>query len=190
MQMIGETLSQTVYFLKTVSTDKKIDKINARIFAKLTHNCPIVVFYYVLQQLKSFRNLIPVIIASLNYCSKFSLDVITFLVLRSISKKGEKVLREDEGTLKSDFSNLTYFMGLLLKKHYKIDLEGIFIFLGNKLCSDSFHDHLNIILFNEILAWMSGYETFQNFTDMQLNSLAGGIGLQTEAFKLTDQVRR
>lgn len=156
----------TERFLKIISNKKEEDKSNARLFAKLSHNCPIVVFHHTLQQLKNFRNLIPVIITSLNYCSNLSLDIMTFLVLKNISRVGEKVLKEEEGTVKASFMNLTYFLGLLVKKHYKIDLEGIFVFLSNRLCSESFYDHLNIILLNEILAKMSGYEAFQNFTDM------------------------
>ena len=190
LNSIGNSLSLLNIFMKRLNSDKEVDKANARNFAKLTHNCPIVILHYTVDQIKRFRNFIPIIVATLNYCTSFSLDIIVYLVIRNLSKRGAVILREEEGTIKNGFSNISYFLGMLLKKHYKIDLEGIFVFLCNKLGSEDFYDHLYIVILNEILDKMSGYKTFGNFTDIQLDSLSGGIALQTEAFKLTDQVRR
>lgn len=176
--------------MKIIRNDKEVDKFNARIFAKLSHNSPCVVFNEALAQIKQFNNMIPILISSFNYCSMLSLDIAVFLALRAISEMGKKTLKEEEAVVESWFQNLTSFLGMLLKKHYRIDLEGIFIFLCNRLNSEEDKDHLFIVMFDEIIANMSGYETLKDFTDNQLKSLAGGIALQTESFRLTEQVRR
>lgn len=186
----GESIRNTRLFMKIIRNDKEVDKFNARIFAKLSHNSPCVVFNEALGQMKQFNNMIPIIITSFNYCSNLSLDIAVFLTLRAISEMGKRIFKEEEAVVESWFVNMAHFLGMLLKKHYRIDLEGIFIFLCNKLCSEEDIDQLFIVLFDELIANMSGYETLGDFTDNQLKSLSGGIALQTESFRLTEQVRR
>lgn len=176
--------------MKIIRNDKEVDKFNARIFAKLSHNSPCVVFNEALVQMKQFNNMIPILISSFNYCSSLSLDVVVYLTLRAVSEMGRNTLKEDEAVVETWFQNMTTFLGMMLKKHYKVDLEGIFIFLCNRLSSEEDSDQLFIVMFDELIANMSGFETLKDYTENQLKSLSGGIALQTESFRLTEQVRR
>ena len=50
-------------------------------------------------------------------------------------------------------------------------------------------DHLDTIIFKELLSKMSGLITIDNYTDNQIKSLTGGIALQTECFLPPESVR-
>jgi THO complex subunit 2 len=134
--------------------------------------------------------MIPMIVGSMNYCTDLTLDITIFLSLRAISEMSRSILKENEGIIESWYANIANFIGQILRKHFKIDLAGIFVFICLKLSSDEDMDILNILLLNEVLSKMSGYETITDLTDHQLQSLTGGIGLKTEAFGFSDSIRR
>ena len=186
---VGQSISEAQQFMKIVRNDKEVDKLNARQFAKISHSCPWGVLNEAQVSIKTFNNLIPVIITAMNYSSQLTLDLIVFLVLRHQSEKGKNRLREEDAMLESWLQNLANFMGTLLKKHYKIELRGIFVYLCNRLLSEEDQDHLDVIIFKELLCKMSGLVTQDNFTDNQIRSLTGGIGLQNECFFITESVR-
>lgn len=130
------------------------------------------------------------IVGALNYCTDLSLDVAVFLTLRAISEMGRQILKENEGVIEAWYSNLANFLGSMLKKHYKIDLEGIFVYISSRLCSGEDTDQLNIVLLNEVISKMSGYETIQDLNEHQIQALTGGIALKTESFGLAESIRR
>jgi THO complex subunit 2 len=177
-------------FMKILRNDKDSDKQNARTLAKICHSSPCVVLNEAIVQIKQFDNMIPMLVGSLNYCTGLSLDIAVFLTLRAISEMQRKALKENEGVVEAWYSNLANFLGSMLKKHYKIDLESIFVYISSRLCSGEDSDLLIIVLLNEVISKMSGYEAIQDLTEHQIQALTGGIALKTEAFRLSDQIRR
>ena len=186
---IGHSIAESQQFMKIVRNDKEVDKLNARQFARISHCCPWGVLNEALIQLKTFNNLIPVIITAMNYSSMLTLDLIVFLALRHLSESGKVKLREEDAMIDNWLTNIATFLGTLLKKHYKIELRGIFVYLCNRLLSEEDLDHLDTVLFKELLSKMTGLITIDNHTDNQIRSLTGGIALQTETFLLTESVR-
>ena len=192
----SEYLRQTKLFLKVISNDKEVDKTNARIFAKICHNAPCLVMNEVVKQLRSFSNLIPGVATSMVHLLNFSVELGIFLSLRQMSELGKAKVKEDEGLIESWVQTLSQFIGITVKKYHKvqffftkIDLTGIFVFIANKLSSDTDTDAANVILLKEILCKMSGYEPLKDFTPVQFAALSGGMALKTEAFGLAEQVK-
>jgi len=37
---IGNSINEVSQFMKALRNDKEVDKLNARFFAKISHNCP------------------------------------------------------------------------------------------------------------------------------------------------------
>jgi THO complex subunit 2 len=164
--------------------------MNARTFAKICHNAPCIVLNEAVKQLRIYNNIIPSISASLaNYSLTLSVEISIFMILRHLSEIGKGIIREDEGLIESWMQNCSNFISLTIKKHHRIDLTGIFVFIANRLASDSDKESVFVVLFKDIITRMSGYESVSSFTQTQLSSLSGGIGLKTEAFGLFEQVR-
>jgi THO complex subunit 2 len=196
LMCLSEFLKQTKMFLKVLSNDKELDKMNSRIFARISHNCPLIVFNEIIKQLKIYNNIIPPVANSLSYVMNLGVEASIFLLLRHLSEFGKKTFKEEEGLVEPWLQNISHFVGLTIKRHHKVqslltqaDLTPIFVYLANRLASESDYDIIHIVLFKEILSKMSGYETLYNYTDNQLASLSGGIALKTEAFRLAEQVR-
>ena len=191
----SEALRQTKLFLKIISNDKEVDKQNARIFAKICHNSPYLVFNEVIKQLRSFNNLIPGVSTSMAHLLNFSVEVALFLSLRHLSEQNRRKVREDEGLIEPWIHNLSQLVGSVVKRYHKvgaphqIDLTGVFVYVANRLYSDCDADYVYIVLFKEILSKMSGYEPLRDLTSLQFAALSGGIGLKTEAFGLAEQVK-
>jgi Transcription- and export-related complex subunit len=64
--------------MKLLRNDKEADKKSGRVFAKISHNIPWAAFNEVISQIKTYGNLINLIIIALNYVSNFGLDMLVF----------------------------------------------------------------------------------------------------------------
>jgi len=138
---IGQSINDVSQFMKALRNDKEIDKLNARQFAKISHSCPWAVLNEALIQLKTYNNLIPVIISAMNYSSFLTLDLLVFLTLRHLSETEKLKLREEDAMIDNWLQNLAVFIATLYKKHYKIELKGVFVYLCNRLASEEKYDH-------------------------------------------------
>jgi THO complex subunit 2 len=182
--------------LKNLISDKEFDKANARTFAKICHNAPCIVLNEAIKQLLTYNNIIPFVCTSMTYSMQFSVEVSLFLSMRLLCEEGRQTVREEEGLIETWLQDLSFFIGLTMKKHHKVtgnhqvELTGLFVFIAGKLGSDSDRDAVNIVLLKEILSKMSGYEIIPDLTSSQLAAMSGGIALKTEALGLAEQVRR
>jgi len=138
---IGQSINDVSQFMKALRNDKEIDKLNARQFAKISHSCPWAVLNEALIQLKTYNNLIPVIISAMSYSSFLTLDLLVFLTLRHLSETEKLKLREEDAMIDNWLQNLAVFIATLYKKHYKIELKGVFVYLCNRLASEEKYDH-------------------------------------------------
>jgi hypothetical protein len=77
----------------------------------------------------------------MNYSSFLTLDLVMFLSLRHLSEIGKAKFREEDAMVDNWLINMANFMGCLLKKHYKIELKGFFVYLCNRLSSEDDLDH-------------------------------------------------
>ena len=144
----------------------------------------------VIKQLRIYNNITQWISTSMAYSLALSVEVSLFLSLRHLSEMGKSTVRPEECRIEQWLQNISNFIGITVKRHHKVDLAGLFTYLANKLCSDSDYEAVNIVIFKDVLSKMSGYEIATGLTEKELAALAGGIALKTEAFGLTEQVRR
>jgi THO complex subunit 2 len=79
LMCLSEFLKQTKMFLKVLSNDKELDKMNSRIFARISHNCPMIVFNEIIKQLKIYNNIIAPVANSLSYVMNIGVEASIFL---------------------------------------------------------------------------------------------------------------
>lgn len=63
-------------------------RLAGRQLAKVSHNNPMASFSALLSNVESYDNLIPIVVDSIKYISQLSFDVIAYLVIVSLQKKG------------------------------------------------------------------------------------------------------
>eukprot|EP01103_Thecamoeba_quadrilineata_P015330 TRINITY_DN480_c0_g2_i3.p1 TRINITY_DN480_c0_g2~~TRINITY_DN480_c0_g2_i3.p1 ORF type:complete len:1658 (-),score=455.84 TRINITY_DN480_c0_g2_i3:20-4993(-) len=147
-----------------------------RMLGKISHNNPIIVFGHIVEQIQHYDNLIQPVVDSLKYITALNFDVITYLIIES--------LMEPKARLKSDGTNIAQwlqglitFVGVLYKKHPRIELNGLLHYIFNQMKDGN---SLDLLVLKELIAKMSGIEILEDISDAQLESQSGGETLRTE----------
>jgi THO complex subunit 2 len=154
---------------------KENTKAMGRAIAKHSHNCPLIVYNYILSQIESFDNLIPIIVDALRYSTQLSRDVMAYLMIAQLQKQDEK-LKKGDTTYSQWFSSLSRFVATYYKKYPHTELKGLFHYLLGRLSAG---DSLDLLVLRELLATMGGCETLLDLSASQLEALAGGRALRS-----------
>ncbi|XP_072398608.1 THO complex subunit 2 [Diabrotica undecimpunctata] len=160
---------------------KRVSKENVkpvgRLIGKLTHCSPGFLFDYVLLQIQVFNNLISPVVDSLKYLTNLSYDVLGFCLIESLANADKKRVKLDSTSISTWLQSLSSFCGAVYKK-YTIELSGLLQFVANQLKAQK---SLDLLILKEVVQKMAGVDTAEDLTMDQLNALAGGELLKSEA---------
>ncbi|KAG4304108.1 hypothetical protein PORY_002472 [Pneumocystis oryctolagi] len=164
---------------------RRISKTNVRQFgrvlAKVSHSNPCVVFSVALNQIESYDNLVDVVVDAARYITIFGYDVLTFILLVSLSNENKKRLKEDGTSIAHWLHGLASFCGRLFKRYSNMDPTMIIFYVINQLKTSNTFD---LVVLRELIAQMSGILPLTNLSESQLQGLAGGDYLKQTATSL------
>ncbi|KAF5285042.1 hypothetical protein FQR65_LT02355 [Abscondita terminalis] len=160
---------------------KRVSKENVkpvgRFIGKLTHSSPGFLFDYILVQVQVYDNLIHPVVDSLKYLTSLSYDVLGFCLVETLSNADKKRVKHDSTSISHWLQSLSSFCGAIFKKH-NIELTGLLQYVANQLKAQK---SLDLLILKEIVQKMAGVEVSEDLTMDQLNALAGGELLKSEA---------
>ncbi|EMR10044.1 hypothetical protein PNEG_01798 [Pneumocystis murina B123] len=164
---------------------RRISKTNVRQFgrvlAKVSHSNPCIVFSVALNQIESYDNLVDVVVDAARYITIFGYDVLTFILLISLSNENKKRLKDDGTSIAHWLQGLASFCGRLFKRYSNMDPITVIFYIVNQLKISNTFD---LIVLKELIAQMGGILPPTNLSESQLQSLAGGEYLKQIAMSL------
>ncbi|XP_015117253.1 THO complex subunit 2 [Diachasma alloeum] len=161
--------------MKRVS--KETIKPVGRTIGKLTHSSPGVLFDYILIQIQLYENLIGPVVDSLKYLTNISYDVLGYCLVEALAGADRDRLKHDGNSISQWLQSLASFCGAIFKK-YNIELTGLLQYVANQLKAQK---SLDLLILKEIVQKMAGVEAAEEMTADQLDAMAGGDLLKTEA---------
>ncbi|XP_063988875.1 THO complex subunit 2 isoform X2 [Diachasmimorpha longicaudata] len=161
--------------MKRVS--KETIKPVGRTIGKLTHSSPGVLFDYILIQIQLYENLIGPVVDSLKYLTSISYDVLGYCLVEALAGADRDRLKHDGNSISQWLQSLASFCGAIFKK-YNIELTGLLQYVANQLKAQK---SLDLLILKEIVQKMAGVEAAEEMTADQLDAMAGGDLLKTEA---------
>lgn len=133
-----------------------------RQLAKLTHNNPCIALHLCISQALTYDNQIEALITAVGFCSRLSLDIFAFLIVRMLADDSQTRLDQSDGLIGSNLSSLSTLTGLYFKKHPNVDLMGIFLFLINSLRrGDQVQASVQTVILKELISKMSGWTSIE-----------------------------
>ncbi|KAG5519102.1 hypothetical protein PMAC_002189 [Pneumocystis sp. 'macacae'] len=170
---------------ETKSILRRISKTNVRqfgrILAKVSHANPCIIFSVALNQIESYDNLVDVVVDAARYITIFGYDVLTFILLVSLSNENKKRLKEDGTSIAHWLQGLASFCGRLFKRYSNMDPTTVIFYIFNQLKISNTFD---LIVLKELIAQMAGILPPTNLSESQLQGLAGGEYLKQIAMSL------
>ncbi|CCJ30037.1 unnamed protein product [Pneumocystis jirovecii] len=170
---------------ETKSILRRISKTNVRqfgrILAKVSHANPCIIFSVALNQIESYDNLVDVVVDAARYITIFGYDVLTFILLVSLSNENKKRLKEDGTSIAHWLQGLASFCGRLFKRYSNMDPTTVIFYVFNQLKISNTFD---LIVLKELIAQMAGIFPPTNLSESQLQGLAGGEYLKQIAMSL------
>ncbi|KTW25881.1 hypothetical protein T552_03155 [Pneumocystis carinii B80] len=164
---------------------RRISKTNVRQFgrvlAKVSHSNPCIVFSVALNQIESYDNLVDVVVDAARYITIFGYDVLTFILLISLSNENKKRLKDDGTSIAHWLQGLASFCGRLFKRYSNMDPITVIFYIVNQLKISNTFD---LIVLKELIAQMGGILPPTNLSESQIQSLAGGEYLKQIAMSL------
>uniref|UniRef100_A0A0K2TBN1 THO complex subunit 2 n=1 Tax=Lepeophtheirus salmonis TaxID=72036 RepID=A0A0K2TBN1_LEPSM len=149
----------------------------SRQLGKLTHSSPGLLFDYILSQIQLYDNLIGPVVDALKYLTNLSFDVLGYSIIEALNNPDKDKSKHDGTSISSWSQSLSNFCGSVFKK-YNIELTGILQYVANQLKSKK---SLDLLIMKEIVLKMSGIEAAEEMTNEQIDAMAGGEILRSEA---------
>jgi len=175
--------------LKTQKALRRLSKEHpeesGRKIGKIANNNPLIVSRTIVFQVKAYSNMIISIVDSLRYMSLLSFDTLMYSILKEFTENKEKI--KDDGLNSSWFSALSKFCGHASDRYEAIDIQTLLQYILNAIRDKQTAD---LLILKEILQTMSGSRTYENLNKYQIESLAGGVGLQNQAINASNLFTR
>ncbi|KRX01417.1 Armadillo-type fold [Pseudocohnilembus persalinus] len=176
--------------------NKENKKIYSRIVGKISHSYPVQVFtdFLIRSTKDGADNLIDLYLNCFNYVTNLSQDIIGFLIWRGILDHPDGYLNTKSRSLQPWFKDYSTFISKYYSRYYQNDFQPVFtyfleIFQSNNYNYDMKKAIASLYLLKKIILEMTGFEIPEDLTPVMLDSFAGSLTLQIEAFSLTQKVR-
>ncbi|KAJ8907955.1 hypothetical protein NDN08_008058 [Rhodosorus marinus] len=164
------TAKETRGVLRRLTKDN--EKHTGRSLAKIAHGNCMPVFDAMLEQVKSYENIIPPLVESLRYVTNLAFDTLLYSCVQQLSNRDRDRLKQDGTNIAQWFANLCAFSGLVLRR-YPASLE-MKAFLGFAFNSMQEGDPLVIFLLSEVVSSMTGISIIEELSLSQIESLNAG----------------
>ena len=115
------------------------------------------------------------------YLTPLGYDVLAFVIMRSCGR-GEKPGRRSERVVVAQPRHLC---GHLAKKYSAIELSALLQYLVNTLKDNQ---SLDLLVLKELITRMTGKESLEDMSDAQVEAMAGGETLRSEAINFNNDM--
>ncbi|KAI9759372.1 MAG: THO complex subunit 2, partial [Candelina submexicana] len=163
---------------------KRISKTNvkerARALAKITCASPGVVFDVALGQIEAYDNLVEVVVECVRNTTKLGYDVLTWSLMRSLGTKGRNRVQADGMLTSKWLLALSMFAGKVFRRYPEMDPSPILLYVASQLEKGNPTD---LVVLKELITSMAGIVSGSNFSDGQLQAMAGGELLQAQTLQ-------
>lgn len=143
-------------------------------------------FQIVLNQIESYDNLVEVVVDAAKSITICAYDVLTFSLLTSLSNENKKRLKEDGTSIAQWLQGLASFCGRLFRRYSTMDPLPIVEYVINQIKANNPYD---LLILRELVGQMAGLQAQTNLSESQLQGLAGGEILSTQAMSLINEKR-
>ncbi|KAI3384642.1 hypothetical protein SNEBB_009388 [Seison nebaliae] len=164
----------------TRATMQRLTKDNVRNkgrqIGKLSHSNPIIVFAYIVSQIKQYDNLIMPVVDAVKFLNPLSYDILIYLLLVTLSDSGNTLSKHDECSLARWLQSLATFIAQIMKR-YNFDTTPVFQYIINQLKQ---HNSYDLFILRELIQRVCGVELNESINEQQLTCLYGGDILRQE----------
>lgn len=140
----------------------------------------------ILFQIRSYRNLVPVVISTMAYCQNLILDVVPAVLLDQLHTTELPKLDTDHGCISMWLQNISSFIGNFYRRYYFIDIKPIIDYISQCF---SRQEIVEVCILKEIVRKMSGYDPPEKLTEKMLQALGFGPKLRVYSFNMHDERR-
>jgi len=163
---------------------KRMSKTNmkpmARALAKITCASPGIAFAVVLNQIEAYENLIDVVVECGRYFTYLGYDVLNWCVMTTLGRAGRSRVTEDGITASGWLASLSVFAGRVFKRYSIMSTLPILQYVLEQLRQGNFTD---LRVLRELITTMAGIAPDTDFTDAQVQAMAGGELLQAQTLR-------
>mmetsp|Transcript_656 Transcript_656/g.1482 ORF Transcript_656/g.1482 Transcript_656/m.1482 type:complete len:1044 (-) Transcript_656:683-3814(-) len=164
------TAKETRGVLRRLTKDN--EKHTGRSLAKIAHGNCIPVFDAMLEQVKSYENIIPPLVESLRYVTNLAFDTLLYSCIQQLSNRDRDRLKQDGTNIAQWFANLCAFSGLVLRRYpASLEMKAFLAFAFNSMQDG---DPLVIFLLSEVVSSMTGISIIEELSLSQIESLNAG----------------
>lgn len=168
---------------------RRISKTNtkpmARALAKAACASPGIVFQIVLGQIESYINFIDLIVDCGRYFTYMGYDVLTWTMLTALGRAGRSRVKDTGVNTSLWLTSLSSFSGKVFRRYAPMTSLPILQHVLTQLRGGNFID---LQLLRELCVHMGGIAPDTDFTDAQVQAMAGGDLLQSQTLKqVTDK---
>jgi len=169
---------------------KRMSKTNmkpmARALAKIACASPGITFAVVLNQIESYDNLTDVVVECGRYFTYMGYDVLSWSVMTTLGRAGRSRVGDDGMTTSSWLTSLSLFTGKVFKRYATMSTLPILQYVANQVRKGNFTD---LKVLRELIVSMAGIAPDTNFTDAQVQAMAGGEHLQAATLRQVQDKR-
>lgn len=176
--------------LETKDTLRRINKTNqkpmARALAKIACASPGIVFATVLNQVEAYENLTDVVVECGRYFTYMGYDVLTWSIMNALGKTGRSHRSADGINTNKWLTSLSTFCGKIFKRYAHMQSLPVVQYVLNQL---QLGNSADLRVLREIILAMAGIAIDTDFSESQVQAMAGGPLLQTQTLQQVQDKR-
>ena len=147
--------------------------------SKIASGNALIVFELIVNNAKSYDNMIEAQMQAIANCQELSLDIMGFTITKHLADSTEQAL-DDEANVEKWLNYLTKFASCFFKKYHNVDIVGLLTYLLHRQRDED--NFLLGFLLNQIIAKLFGWHdlVINQLPANQLNIIAAGFVLMLE----------
>ncbi|XP_065574559.1 THO complex subunit 2-like isoform X2 [Artemia franciscana] len=178
----AEQFKKVKRYAKIINKDNV--KYMGRVLGKLSHSSPGLLFDYVIYQAQVFELITPVV-DSLKFLTSLSQDILVYCLIEALAADKDP-FSEDGKSIGRWLKAVTAMVAQIFAKYKSIEIEPMLHFVKNQLKAKK---SVFLLVLKEIVQKMSGVEQGDEISTVQLEAMAGGELLRSEAAGFFNQQR-
>ena len=171
----AKAIDQTKRVMRRISKDNL--KQFGRILGKICHSNSVHGITVILDQLQAYENLIPHAVDAMRFLTEFDMDVLSFVMVESLSNPEKSRLKDDGTNISAWLLNLSDFCGTVYHKYIGLDLSSILHYIYCQMFDRNIFD---LAVLKGLVQKMSGIASLDSLSDAQIDALVAGEHYRNE----------
>jgi THO complex subunit 2 len=150
---------------------------SSRDIAKVVHSNPLIAFTFIVDQIKSYDNLIMYLVDSFRYMNQLDCDVICFTILSALTSGRSKARMQSDGiTFSKWLTALSTLIAAIWKRH-DLNYACLVKYIACQLVDDNVYD---LLILQELICQLTGIKVIGDSTIAQQEGLGSGPLLERQ----------